>query len=66
MAKFKSGDVIVSTIPNHGFDELTVIEIITKKLPKGKTKDCYRCKITNGEALLPVTAESAYKLKNSK
>ena len=66
MAKFKPGDVLVNIVPNHGFEELTVLELVTKTYPKGKKKECYRCKITNGEALLPVTAESAYKLKNSK
>ena len=62
MARFKAGDRLRSKKFYQGFEQLTVIGIVTKKYPKGKTKECYVCKIPNGEVHLPVSAEDNYEL----
>ena len=60
MCKFKLGDVIKAAIPRRGFEEATVIDIIEHKGHK-----CYKLRIPCGKAIMRVSNEEMYDLKEN-
>lgn len=66
MALYKPGNRIGCINPNHGFSELLIIEVISKKRRGKEAREYYRCKIPNGEVTIPVSAEDNYQLLDDK
>lgn len=66
MAKFKPGTRISCINPNHGFSELLIVEVFSKKRRGQEPREYYRCKISNGEVTIPVSAEDNYELYKEK
>lgn len=54
-AKFKAGDHLVSILKGRGLEETTVIDVDSQ---------FYYLKIVRGIAILPISSQEMYKLKN--
>lgn len=66
MSKFNVGDVIEPILKGTGFEDATVLGIVTEKKGAHKGKEMYLLKIINGTATIPCSIESNYQLVNKR
>lgn len=64
--KFKVGDTITPSPGCCGYENATVLNILTEKKGKKKGREYYVLSILNGTATIPTSAEVNYRLYKPK